>query len=53
LALIRTPVLGPRFPPVPTGMPEEMALYLYCFDLLQWQIAPTRDNPVDNKLNLP
>jgi len=27
LALIRTPVLGPRLPPLPTGIPEEMGLW--------------------------
>ena len=27
MALIRTPVLGPRLPPLPTGIPEEMGLW--------------------------
>src|SRR5260370_3999068 len=27
LALMRTPVLGPRFPPAPTGIPDEIGLW--------------------------
>jgi hypothetical protein len=27
LALIRTPVLGPLFPPAPTGIPDEIGLW--------------------------
>jgi hypothetical protein len=28
LALTRTPVLGPRLPPLPTGIPDEIGLWL-------------------------